>query len=68
MARRNATGQFSHLVVYPGETLTFLTAGGGGYGNASERDPAAAKQDVEMGYVSSPQTNEDYPALHARSV
>jgi N-methylhydantoinase B len=61
-------GKFSHLVVHPGETLTFLTAGGGGYGNASKRDPAAAKRDVEMGYVSSPQTNKDSPALHARSV
>ncbi|HTN69915.1 MAG TPA: hydantoinase B/oxoprolinase family protein [Methylomirabilota bacterium] len=45
-------GKFSHLLVKPGETVTFLTAGGGGYGNSSERDAALVKRDVALGYVS----------------
>ncbi|HEY7165081.1 MAG TPA: hydantoinase B/oxoprolinase family protein [Candidatus Binatia bacterium] len=44
-------GKFSHLLVRPGETVTFLTAGGGGYGPAAERDPEAVERDLEMGYV-----------------
>ena len=45
-------GKFSHLLVRPGETVTFLTAGGGGYGPAAERDPEAAVRDTALGYVS----------------
>jgi len=45
-------GKFSHFVVERGETMTFLTAGGGGYGDSSRRDPLAVKRDVALGYVS----------------
>ena len=45
-------GKFSHLLVRPGDTVTFLTAGGGGYGNPVERDPTALKRDFVLGYVS----------------
>jgi N-methylhydantoinase B len=45
-------GKFSHLLVRAGESVTFLTAGGGGYGDPSERDPNAVKRDVALGYVS----------------
>ena len=45
-------GKFSRLLVKPGETVTFLTAGGGGYGKSSERDAALVKRDIELGYVS----------------
>ena len=45
-------GKFSHLLVHPGETVTFLTAGGGGYGTVSERDIADVKRDVALGYIS----------------
>jgi N-methylhydantoinase B len=45
-------GKFSHLLVRPGETVSFLTAGGGGYGAASDRDRAAIERDIELGYVS----------------
>ena len=31
-------GKFSHLLVRPGETVTFLTAGGGGHGDPAGRD------------------------------
>jgi N-methylhydantoinase B len=45
-------GKFSHLLVRPADTVTFLTAGGGGYGNPAEREPAALKRDFVLGYVS----------------
>jgi len=45
-------GKFSHLLVRPGDTVTFLTAGGGGYGNPAEREPTALKRDFVLGYVS----------------
>jgi N-methylhydantoinase B len=56
-------GKFSHLVVHPGETVTFLTAGGGGYGKPSEREEAAVKRDVELGYVSKARAKTDYPMV-----
>ena len=54
-------GKFSHLLVKPGETVTFLTAGGGGYGPASQRDANAVKRDIVLGYVSTEKANRDYP-------
>ena len=54
-------GKFSHLLVHPGESVTFLTAGGGGYGAPSERDAGAVKRDIEMGYVSPAKAKRDYP-------
>jgi N-methylhydantoinase B len=59
-------GKFSHLVVHPGETVTFLTAGGGGYGKPSEREEAAVKRDVELGYVSKARAKTDYPMVLGR--
>jgi N-methylhydantoinase B len=55
-------GKFSHLAVRPGETLTFLTAGGGGYGESGKRSATAVKHDVELGYVSEKKARRDYPA------
>lgn len=54
-------GKFSHLLVKPGETVTFLTAGGGGYGPASQRDADAVRRDIVLGYVSEEKANRDYP-------
>jgi N-methylhydantoinase B len=45
-------GKFSYLLVCPGQTVTFLTAGGGGYGKPSERDISDVKRDVALGYIS----------------
>jgi N-methylhydantoinase B len=53
-------GKFSHLAVQPGETVTFLTAGGGGYGNTCERDRAAIKKDLDLGYISPARVQLDY--------
>jgi len=35
-----------------GDVLTLYTAGGAGYGPASERDPVAVAEDVRHGYLS----------------
>lgn len=35
-----------------GDTITCITASGGGFGNPFERDPEKVKEDVEMGLVS----------------
>ena len=55
-------GKFSHLLVRPGETVTFLTAGGGGYGAPSIRDAAAVRRDVALGYVSREKAEKNYPS------
>ena len=53
-------GKFSHILVKPGEMVTFLTAGGGGYGPASQRDPDALRRDIALGYVSEEKAKKDY--------
>jgi N-methylhydantoinase B len=59
--REQLTGKFSHLLVRPGEAVTFFTAGGGGYGQASEREAPAVKLDLALGYVSREKAVKDYP-------
>ena len=54
-------GKFSQMQVHPGETVTFLTAGGGGYGAPKQRAVAAVKRDVALGYLSSHNAQENYP-------
>jgi len=43
-----------------GDTVTFVSAGGGGYGAPMERDPEAVLRDVTCGYVSVQQARTDY--------
>jgi N-methylhydantoinase B len=54
-------GKFSHLLVHPGETVTFLTAGGGGYDDPAKRDANAVERDIDLGYVSKERAMQDYP-------
>jgi N-methylhydantoinase B len=54
-------GKFSHLPVKPGETVTFQTAGGGGYGQPEKRAAVLIKRDVNLGYVSEARARQDYP-------
>jgi N-methylhydantoinase B len=63
----NLPGKFSHLRVRPGETVTFLTAGGGGYGDPADRDAAAMERDIALGYVSEARAKRDYAAASAYS-
>ena len=58
-------GKFSHLLVQPGETITFLTAGGGGYGEPAERAAEAVKRDLDLGYISKARAREQYSTLSA---
>ena len=53
-------GKFSNLLVRRDESVTFLTAGGGGFGNPSMRDTASINHDVELGYVSKQRASESY--------
>ncbi|MBI2231791.1 MAG: hydantoinase B/oxoprolinase family protein [Deltaproteobacteria bacterium] len=55
-------GKFSRVPVRSGETVTILTAGGGGYGDPAEREPASVQRDVALGYVSKEGAKRDYCA------
>ena len=48
------------LVLAPGDRLTVFEAGGGGYGNPRDRDPARVRADVEDGAVSVEAALRDY--------
>jgi N-methylhydantoinase B len=58
-------GKFSHLLVKPGEIVTFLTAGGGGYGPAAQRDADALRRDIAVGYVSEEKAKRDFPEFRS---
>jgi N-methylhydantoinase B len=45
--------------LFPGETIEIHTAGGAGYGDASERDPKLIARDTELGYVGQPDGAEE---------
>jgi N-methylhydantoinase B len=44
----------------PGDIVTIMTPGGGGYGDPLERPPADVVRDVEVGYISSEAARRDY--------
>jgi N-methylhydantoinase B len=44
----------------PGDRITFLTAGGGGYGDPKARDRAALEADVALGLVTAQAAARDY--------
>lgn len=47
----------------PGDRISFISAGGGGYGDPFERDPNAVEKDVQYGYVSIERAKEDYGVI-----
>ena len=51
---------FSNVPVGPGDTFERPSAGGGGFGDALERDPRAVLEDVIDGYVSVNRAAKDY--------
>jgi N-methylhydantoinase B len=51
---------FSNVPVTAGDTFTRPSAGGGGFGDPLERDPAAVVEDVADGYVSPERAAKDY--------
>lgn len=44
----------------PGDVVTIMTPGGGGFGDPLERDPDAVLQDIQLGYVSEEAAFNDY--------
>jgi N-methylhydantoinase B len=48
------------LKLAPGETVRIVSPGGGGYGDALERDPTAVLRDVLDGFVTPDVAREDY--------
>jgi N-methylhydantoinase B len=46
------TGRIDELLLQPNDTITFLSQGGGGYGDPATRDPQAVLWDVRRGLVS----------------
>ncbi len=50
------------LELAPGDRLTVYEAGGGGYGDPKDRDPARLRADVESGAVSAAAAQRDYGA------
>ncbi len=59
-ARRFLGAVFSDVPVKPGDRFRRGTAGGGGYGDPLERDPALVCEDVADGYVSVKRAAVDY--------
>jgi N-methylhydantoinase B len=46
-----------------GDRISFVSAGGGGYGDPFQRDPTAVEQDVQYGYVSIEKAKLDYGVI-----
>ena len=44
----------------PGDKISFISAGGGGYGDPFERDIKAVERDVQYGYISIEKAKTDY--------
>jgi N-methylhydantoinase B len=47
----------------PGDKISFVSAGGGGYGDPFERDPLAVQKDVQYEYVSIESARQDYGVI-----
>jgi 5-oxoprolinase (ATP-hydrolysing) len=52
--------KFANLIVHEGDRIMIDTAGGGGYGNPRERDPALLTRDLQEGYVTPAAARELY--------
>lgn len=50
----------SNIPLVAGDTITFRTAGGGGYGNPHERSTALIEEDLRQGYVTPDGAADDY--------
>lgn len=50
----------SRTLLPPGKTVTFNFAGGGGFGDPRERDPAALRRDLDLGFVTAEAAARDY--------
>jgi N-methylhydantoinase B len=53
-------GKIDELPVKAGDTVTFFSPGGSGYGDPYQRDPEAVRRDVETGFVTHQAAAADY--------
>jgi len=53
-------GKIDMMVMQPGDTITVMTAGGGGFGDPFERDAERVLADVRAGFVSAAAARRDY--------
>ncbi|WP_374448946.1 hydantoinase B/oxoprolinase family protein [Stella sp.] len=51
--------------LHPGDWVQVRTPGGGGYGDAGERDPAQVRRDIARGYISAEEAKHWYPPATA---
>jgi N-methylhydantoinase B len=58
---RTRFGKATRLLVPKGATLELTCGGGGGYGPASEREPAEVHADIREGYITEARAREQYP-------
>lgn len=56
-------GKIDELFVRKGDTLTIMTAGGGGYGHPFDRDPALVLRDVQSDLLDAETAHEDYGVI-----
>ena len=57
---RPVTSKIAGLRLSQGDTFTWSTGGGGGYGSPLERDPERVRRDVALGYVTHEGARRDY--------
>ncbi|NUU60663.1 hydantoinase B/oxoprolinase family protein [Paenibacillus agri] len=50
-AEERSLGRIDELLLHPGDTVTFLSQGGGGYGDPFLRDPQEVLEDVRSGLL-----------------
>jgi N-methylhydantoinase B len=58
--REREIGKLDMYLPRPGEIVTIMTPGGGGYGDPLRRDPEMVREDVALGYVSAASAEADY--------
>ena len=47
-----SSSKYANVTFEPGDRITLITPGGGGYGDPKQRDPARLAEDMREGYVS----------------
>jgi N-methylhydantoinase B/oxoprolinase/acetone carboxylase alpha subunit len=52
--------KFSGILLRPGDQVKIVMPGGGGYGPASDRDPAMIQADIDNGFVTPERARSDY--------
>jgi N-methylhydantoinase B len=59
-SREKLPSKVDNVRVVPGDRIVFRTAGGGGWGDALERDPAVVRRDVVRGLLTAEAAREGY--------